>query len=109
MTISKPLDIPPAFASFLPETAKRLAEISLRMHRGGYTTQELATCDLTTYVLYSVRLYSDREGESDIHVTGQNNILALYEAALVEAHRRYRERVPVLPRDVGTHGAGIQP
>lgn len=71
----------------LPEVAQIIA----RMAKGGYHVCTLCTIELTK-VIYSVTFF--KEGEADIHVTGQGEVATLFHACLKEAHARYRAMVP---------------
>lgn len=66
-------------------------EITGRMAKGGYLLSTFASTVVNGRTLYSLKFF--KEGETPIHVTGYEDIAQLYEAALREAHRRYRARV----------------
>ena len=88
-----------------PEIPEECVEIIRRMKKGGYSICTIASTEVNLKKLFSVTFL---KGDEEIHVTGQQDITKLFQAALAEAHRRYREGVQSQSRDAGSLGAGDQ-
>jgi hypothetical protein len=65
-------------------------QIIARMEKGGYNVSTESSARVFGKTLYSVKFF---RGEEVIHATG-SDLLACYQQALKEAHRRYREKLP---------------
>jgi hypothetical protein len=71
----------------------KVQELVMRMSKGGYPILNASWTEINGRVLYSLKFGSVREEEPDIHIAGWGDPYRLFEEALHEAHRRYRERV----------------
>ena len=85
-----------------PFTNPEIKTIVGRMAKGGWTICAVGRCDLGNKILFSVTF---TQGKEEIHVTGHNDIEALFREALKEGHRRYFERKALLPQPGDVSGS----